>query len=205
MIVTDEDRVFARYKAARVHELYLAEFGGTPHQIAQTLPFEETMYRGMLAECAFAHKFGLAVNDDVLSTGDDGKDFYIDLHVDGEVRRFKVNVKATSVRRNFAGMQNTTHLKVPAREISPQTIYVYGVYYEATDDADVLRWEWGSTLIRQDERRKFENGNVINYVRPYTALRELCELADRLATPIPANDNRDRIDEMMEFAREALN
>lgn len=180
MNATDADRAFARWKAQRVHALYLAEVGGTPLQIAQNIGFEETCYRGVLAECVFGRKFGVRVNTDVLSLYDGGVDFLMELSVFGVKRSTVVNIKATSVRVNFAGMAGTTHLKVPVQWIKPDTVYVYGVYLEWCDDADVLRWAFGHELIERNERELFENGNRVNFIKPYSELRPIEELRDRM-------------------------
>jgi hypothetical protein len=99
-------------------------------------------------------------------------------------QRFPVDVKSKSVRYSFLGMKRVgTHLRVPVSQIRPLTIYVFGVYLEQWDDADVLRWEWGQTLINNNEQCVFKNSNgKPTYVRRYEDCRSLDELMERLVT-----------------------
>lgn len=183
MSVTDEDRAFARKTARRIYHNHLARdrAGCDANHIAQNLDYEEALRRGLMAECAFSHEFGPAVGRELRDDGDGGIDFFLAFRVRRRVQRFPVNVKAKSVRFSLEGLiRSGTHLRVPVREAKPQTIYVFAVYYEKTDDADVLRWEWGRTLIERNERRIFLNGDGAEaYVAPYQELRDLQELKGR--------------------------
>jgi hypothetical protein len=96
-------------------------------------------------------------------------------------RRFPVNVKAKSVRVSWpALLRSGTHLRVPVIECKPRTIYVFGIYLERTDDAEVLAWEWGVTLIKRDERKIFpKSKGGETYLLPFEKLRDLRELKER--------------------------
>lgn len=181
-MVTDEDRGFARSQADEIYQRCVAKGWGLHCQIATKIGYKETMRRGLLAECSFAHEFGLPIRTDVFEYGDGGVDFPLPLLTPQGVRDFIVNVKAKSVRVSWRGLMNSgTHLRVPVVECRPLTIYVFATYLEATDDAEVLRWEWGATLIRNDERRVYPNSSgVVNYVRLFNELRDLRQLKDRM-------------------------
>ena len=160
--------------------------GWDAHHIASEIGYEEALRRGLLAECDFARQFSCKVNEEILlSHGDGGVDFQLDLVTSQGVRRFTVNVKAKSVQKSWDGLrQSGTHLRVPVAECKPLTIYVFAIYLEPTDDAEVLAWDWGRTLIRQNERRQFEGGaQPWNYVRLFEDLRDLEELKRRMVVP----------------------
>jgi hypothetical protein len=156
--------------------------GCDANHIATNFDYEESLRRGILAECAFVHHFGECVDIRLLEKGDGGRDFLLSLDTGSEIREFPINIKAKSVRSSFAGMVEVgTHLRVPVRDIKPYTIYVFAVYYEQLDAADVLRWDWGITLMRLNQRMVFANGNgEPAYVKRYEDLRDLQELKTRM-------------------------
>lgn len=180
MPVTDADRLLASESAHRIankpgHQAHLL------YHFSENISYEESLRRGILTECAWVHQFGGKVDTELRDYGDAGKDFYVVL--DG--KQHPVNIKTKSVRVSFAGMVRVgTHLRVPVRECRPETIYVFGVYYEQTDDADVLRWEWGGVLIELNDVRNFDvdaQGHraakpIPAYVKVYDDLRQLREL-----------------------------
>jgi hypothetical protein len=184
MAVNDDDRFLALVAARAIYEHHMRvdPAGCNANHISTDIDYEETLRRGLLAECAFANEFNLKVNAELLAKGDGGRDFSLRLYANALVRSYPVDIKAKSVRSNFEGMVRVgTHLRVPVSEIHPMTIYVFAVYHELTDDADVLKWEWGRTLIHRDEKMAFERGNGSQcYVMRYEYLRDLQELKDRM-------------------------
>lgn len=180
-MVTDDDREFARRQASLIYENHRKRggVGCDANHIAIQIGYEETLRRGLLTECAFAHEFGVEVNSDILDYGDGGRDFLLWLFTASGRQPFTVNVKAKSVQMSWEGLKRSgTHLRVPVSECRPRTIYVFGIYLEPTDEAEVLAWDWGLTLIRQNERRQFDG--PWNYVRLFDDLRDLEELKARL-------------------------
>lgn len=185
MSVTNKDRAFAIAAAEAITDADAEGFRQRGH-ISTELPLKETFRRGILTECAFANEFGLEVNGEVTRGGDGGRDFLLPLRCEGgAVRHFKTDVKTKSVRVSVDGLlRSGTHLRVRVRDALPLTIYVFGVYLETTDDAEVLRWQWGKRLIERNERRVFENGNDEEcFVEPFESLRALNELKERIHQP----------------------
>lgn len=180
-MVTDDDRRFARIQASLIYQNHVAKKQGLGGHIATEIGYEEMMRRGLLAECAWVHEFGGVINREILDHGDGGTDFPLRLFTPHGPRMITVNVKAKSVQRSWLGLvQSGTHLRVPVIECKPLTIYVFGIYLEPTDEASVLRWEWGRTLIRDNKRKVFPNSNgVVNYIRLFEGLRGLQELKER--------------------------
>jgi len=187
-MTTDKHRAFAREHAAKIYQHHLEKSGGVgadANHISKEISYEESLYRGLLAECDFAVKFGIRVNRDVHEGGDDGKDFMLPLLVNGAARDFRVDVKSKSVLYGDDGWAKLiisgTHLRVPVKEVKPQTIYVLATYYVGDDIAQVRCWTWGKALIERNERASFKNGTGIeNYLMPFEELRELQELKDRM-------------------------
>lgn len=181
MGVTNKDRKFARDLAQRIFD----SKKGRAHldfHIAKNISYLETLYRGILTECAFANEFGGRVDTELRQYGDGGRDFEISF----EDQPVIVNVKSKSVRSSFAGMVRVgTHLRVAVRECRPETIYVFGVYYEQTDSAEVFRWQWGKVLIDLDEVRIFENGDVPAYTQIFEDLRDIRELKEAAGILLP--------------------
>ena len=140
------------------------------------------MYRGLLTELAFAARFGLKVNDNILDHGDGGFDFVLPLSTPGGTRAFPVDIKAKSVRHSWDGLRASgTHLRIPVKEIKPSTIYVFGIYLEPTDSAQVLRWDWGQAVLTYNQRASYKNGSGReNFIKPFETLRDLSELLERL-------------------------
>jgi len=156
--------------------------------ISTKISFEEQMYRALLSEYDFGEKFGLKVNEQILDYGDGGRDFEIELYVDGVKRVYWVNVKVKRVKVSWEALsQHPTHLRVPVRECKKLTIYVFATYDERTDTAVVRRWAWGDALIKHKDIRTFENSDgTENYVLPFEQLRELDDLKARMRPPAPA-------------------
>ena len=179
-MTTERDRVFCRELAERIYANHVrnGRKGCDANHIAKNISYRESLYRGLLTECAFGVMFGLPVNREILDHGDSGLDFSLPL----AIGRFPVNVKCKSVQTSWIGlMKSGTHLRVPISEIRPATIYVFGIYFEMTDDAEVLRWAWGQTLIRENNRAVFENGDGSQcYIKLFEELRELQELKDSM-------------------------
>jgi hypothetical protein len=182
-MATDGDRVYSRKRAQLIYENHVKNGRGgcDANHIAADIPYVETLYRGLLTECAYAHDFGAVINANILDLGDGGRDFPLDLLMPEGVRTFIVNVKSKSVRSTWEALRRSgTHLRVPVKECNPATIYVFGIYLERTDDAEVLRWDWGQTLIRANERAVFPRGNgSAAYIRQFEKLRDLQELKDK--------------------------
>jgi hypothetical protein len=190
-MTTDADRKFSRSCAEAIYQNYMTS-PNRPYRDNVEFGYREALYRGLLAECDFALRFGARVRGEVLNFGDGGVDFYLPFKTCGGVQCFPIDVKSKSVPYGgWDGWQRMivagTHLRVPVREVVPGTIYVLGIYLVGDDVAFVDRWAWGSTLIRRNERMRFENGNdEDSYTIPYGECRELQELKDRLATSAEA-------------------
>jgi len=183
-MVTEEDRRFAREYAPKIAEHMRKRPYGAINHMATEISLEEAIRRGLLTECAYAHVFGGEPCVELLPNGDGGRDFWIYLRVGFIPWRFKVNVKTKSVQVSLAGLiRSGTHLRVPITECQPRTIYVLGAYHERTDDAEILKWDWGRALIDGDERMMFENSKGDeSYVRKYEELRDLSELKNRVVS-----------------------
>jgi hypothetical protein len=183
-MVTDDDRPYCIKTAHLRHLNHIKNGRGCDrNHIAKKIGCEESTRRGLLGECAFVHEFKLVALDGAIrDRGDGGRDFRLHLSMAAGPRWFKTDIKTKSVRKSWPGlMRSGTHLRVPVNECAPKTIYVFGIYLEPTDDAEVLRWDWGQELIKGNQREKFENGNdEWCFVREYGELRELQELKDRL-------------------------
>lgn len=186
-MVTDEDRAFARRQSRLIYENHVRNGGSGfyANHIAANLPYEESLRRGLLGECAFVHEFGIVgIDGGIRDKGDGGRDFRLPLRISPgtDIRYFDVDVKTKSVRRKWEGLRRYgTHLRVPVKVCSPDTIYVFAIYLERMDEAEVLRWDWGRTLMNADERDVFSNSNgEMSYVRRFEDLRDLQELKDRL-------------------------
>jgi hypothetical protein len=183
-MTNDQDREFARKQAYRIYENHRRKGGGgcDANHIATNIDYKEALRRGLLAECAYVHEFGGKIDTSISDYGDGGRDFLLPLYIDGERRTFVVNIKAKSVRVSFHGMVRVgTHLRVPVHEIKPQTIYIFAIYREQTDDAEILRWDWGQSLIDLNQRAVYENGNDREcYTKLFQDLRDLQELKDRM-------------------------
>ena len=179
--ISDDDRAYAAHWAERIYQFHLARGDDMSNHFAENLTYQESLRRSLLAELAFGHKFGLQVNIRLLPDGDGGRDFVLHLRNTNGVAPYLVNVKAKTVRTSWQGLMNSgTHLRVAVKECAPLVIYVFGIYFEPTDDADVLRWDWGTSLIKNNDIRRFPNGgNTPCYVKPYEELRELDELRRR--------------------------
>jgi hypothetical protein len=175
----------ARCLAAAIYRNHVANgrLGCDANHIAVNVPYEEALYRGLLAELAFARLFGLTINDAILDSGDGGLDFVMPLATSQGRREFPVNIKAKSVRVSWPGlMRSGTHLRVPVREIKPLTIYVFGVYLEPTDSALVFRWDWGRTIIDHNHRAVYENSDgTACFIKRFETLRDLRELWNKRA------------------------
>jgi hypothetical protein len=181
-LTTDEDRAFARKHARLIYLNHLEKGRGLSNHISTDISYEEQLRRGLLAELIFGREFGLAINVDVLDDGDGGFDFKLPLTASTGLRIFSINIKAKAVQLSWDGLRRSgTHLRVPVRECEPETIYVFAIYHERQDTAEVLRWTWGSVLMRRNERAIYENSDgTENYIIPFEELRELQELKDRM-------------------------
>jgi hypothetical protein len=186
-MTTDADRGFARELAAAIyrHHVENGRSGCDANHIASNISYQETLYRGILTEIAFGGIFGLSINSELLAYGDGGRDFWLRLFVDREVRNFQVNVKSKSVQISWPALRRSgTHLRVSVSEIKARTIYVFGIYLEQSDEAEALRWEWGRTLIDEGQRAVFDNGNGEPcYIKLFDELRDLGELLSRMRPP----------------------
>lgn len=180
MVVNDEDRAFALTQSHLISEHKLRT-GGVFNHFATDISFQESVRRGLLAECAYVHEFGGEIDTNLYPYGDGGRDFWLPLAMRRFPRCFKLNVKCKSVRSSLIGLIGSgTHLRVSKKEIEPETIYVFAVYYEKTDDADILKWEWGQTLIDANQLMEFKNSHGgKSYTLRYEELRELSELKRR--------------------------
>ena len=183
-LTTDQHRADARRWAASIYAHHVARgrAGCDTNHIAANISYEETLYRGLLAELVFGGEFGLPVNTEILDYGDGGLDFKLLLFNGRDVRPYPVNVKAKSVQVSWPGLlRSGTHLRVPISKVLPHVIYVFGIYLEREDSAEVLRWDWGRSLIDRNERARYPNGNDEEfYIKPFEELRELQELKDRM-------------------------
>ncbi len=182
-ITTDQHRADARRWAAIIYSNHVANgrAGCDTNHIAANISYEETLRRGLLAELVFADEFSLEVNAEILDYGDGGKDFALPLFNGRDVCRYPINVKAKSVQVSWPGLlRSGTHLRVPVKQVLRDVIYVFAIYLEREDRAEVLRWAWGRSMIERNERLLFENGNgEESYVVPFEELRDLQELHDR--------------------------
>jgi hypothetical protein len=181
---TDEERILSRDLA---HKIYLNHLktggdGWDINHVATEISYEETTRRGLLGECVFSRDFSVPMNTEILDYGDSGRDFMLPLVTPCGVRGFKVNVKAKSVQVSWEALRRSgTHLRVGVKECRPETIYVFAIYNEPTDDADILRWDWGYKLIQRNERACFKNSKGgYAFIKPYEELRDLDELKDRM-------------------------
>ena len=167
-MTTDAHRAFARQHAAAIYQHHLnvnGRAGCDANHIASTIDYQETLYRGLLAECDFAVKFRVRVNREILQHGDGGINFRLPCLTRGGVALVPINIKSKSVLYGgWDGWQRMiakgTHLRVPVREVKPRTIYVLGVYLVGYDTATVERWTWGDTLIARNERMNFETATA---------------------------------------------
>jgi hypothetical protein len=178
-LTTDADRAFARDLARRIYEFHRDHGHNMSNHYAENLTYEESLRRSILTECAFAHEFDLPVNTELLAEGDGGQDFR--LTFDDE-KQYKIDVKTKSVHTSFAGLlASGTHLRVPVRDVRPETIYVFGIYFEPTDEAHVLRWQWGNVLIDHNQQTTFKHGSGVKaYLMEYELLLRLEELKQRI-------------------------
>lgn len=183
-MITSENRAYAIKQARLRHLNHIKNGRGCEiNHIAKNIGCEEATRRGLLGEAAFVHEFRAAAIDGAIhDRGDGGRDFWLPFQTPKGVRRYKVDVKTKSVQKNWpALMRSGTHLRVPVSLCAPDTIYIFGIYLEPSDNAEVLAWEWGRTLIAYDERGNFENGNGEEcLVRKFEKLRDLQSLKDRL-------------------------
>lgn len=171
-MVTDDDREFAKRHSRNI-VAYRRQRGMKSMKFAGQFSDEEVFRRGILTECAFANAFGLPMDEIVSEYGDGGYDFRLPL-CSGTVL---LNVKSKSVRASFAGLiKSGTHLRVPKSQLRPGTIYVFGIYLEMGDNAQVLRWAWGRDIVNGGKTMAFDNDGEDAYVRRY----EECELLDVL-------------------------
>jgi hypothetical protein len=177
MSATLQEKRWARIEADRRFALHSSDMNYDPHFGVSAIDCREATYRSLLCECVFARYFGVQVDCEFRPQGDGGKDFCLMLETSRGPKCFHVNVKATTVKSNWKALQRTTHLRVPVDECRPHTIYVFGIYLLREDDADVLGWEWGQTLIAANDIRVFDKRN---FVRLFTDLRKLDELRERL-------------------------
>lgn len=186
MTVTDSDRELCRVQSQLIYENHLKhdpDFDSDGYHVSSEITYLETLRRGMLTECAFVNEFGGSVSRELNHHGDGGIDFLLDLKSDNGIRRYAVDVKTKSVRYSWEGLRRSgTHLRVLCRELRPATIYVFGIYLEPTDDAEVLAWQWGSTLRREGQLQRFKNSTSDenwNHVMLFEELRPLAELKAR--------------------------
>src|SRR5262252_1416927 len=98
IMVTEEDRRFAREYAPKIAEHMRKRPYGAINHMATEISLEEAIRRGLLTECAYAHVFGGEPCVELLPNGDGGRDFWIYLRVGFIPWRFKVNVKTKSVQ-----------------------------------------------------------------------------------------------------------
>lgn len=177
-MVTDDNRVYALAQAPLIYQKMLRR---GDYRIASKLTSVEVLRRGLLTECAFANLFHLPIRTEIFEYGDGGIDFVMRLRTRFGIEDITVNVKSKSVQRSWPGLRAAgTVLNVPVRECCEKRIYVFGIYLEPTDDAEVLKWEWGDILIRLNKQDSYKNGTgIMNYTKPYDDLRELQELHDR--------------------------
>lgn len=175
-MITDAERRWARAEAKRRFDNHCRHPTYDRYGGVTAFDRQEGYYRSLLCEIAFANRFGLKVDGELREYGDGGKDFDLPLQLRDRVHTFVVNVKATTVKYSWEGLQATTFLRVPVNECRRYTIYVFGIYLLTDDDAEVLRWQWGGALLDRNDIRQFDK---VNYVYPYTELRELEELERR--------------------------
>ena len=183
-MTTDEDRAFADDLAQRIYNFNMdLDPRSVENHFAQDFSYVESMRRGLLGECAFSDMFGMAVDCELRAGGDGGRDFFLNLETQQGRQRFKVDVKTKSVRFSWEGLRRSgTHLRVPVKQCRPLTIYVFAIYREPTDDAEVLRWAFGQTMMKDGEVRTFERGNEEPcFAYDYERCRELGELMERRA------------------------
>lgn len=189
MGVTDDDRRMALEQSKRRNN-YHQERGDRDNKMAANLDGNEVVRRGLLGECAFANRFGNKVDYTLRAGGDGGRDFTLTLRTNYGVDTFHVDVKTSSIRTVFATVENTTWLRVACDRIKPRTIYIAAIYLERMDDAEVLKWEWGRSLIELNICRTFDN-NILSYTKPFKDCRELSELEQRM---VLSEDNDDWAD-----------
>lgn len=181
-MTTDEHRAFAKVQARLIKENHMRY--GTRYlknHAAADIGYYETMRRGILTECAFSDFSGIPVSREINDAGDGGADFIMPLEVNGVMQEYKVDVKSKTVRTTWDALRRSgTHLRVQRRELQPMTIYVFGIYLLRTDEAEVLAWEWGHTLLKSGTLMLFKNSNTDEpcYTLPFESLRPLSELAD---------------------------
>ena len=168
--------------AARIQ--FSLENGTYNPQYAENLAKAETVRRGLLGEAAFANEFGHSVDCLLRKRGDGGRDFSLRLRTRTSIETFKVDVKTKSVRTSYTPfIADDLWLRVPATDIQPRTIYVCAMYLERTDDAEILAWDWGQSIVAYNDMRRLHSGSYA-YIKPSKHCRQLQELKDRMATAL---------------------
>lgn len=119
---------------------------------------------GLRGEEALAKRFGLTVDMVRRPNGDGGIDNVLTL--DG--KQYVVDVKCA--RKAF-------NLIVEVGKVKPQTVYVLAAYYDETDSAELVGWEWGSIVLKAPTK-DFGYG-IENHYIPRERLRKIEELEAR--------------------------
>ena len=169
MTVTPEQRQRAHDIAASRDELH----NKLGHQrVTLGRHGKNSHYIGLLGEFATYNVLEKCTEVDLTfrKYGDGG----VDLTLFRAGKAWKVDVKTSS----YTGPGPL--LKVPVKKIERHTIYVAAIYYEEAEDAYPQGWEWGQTLIQNNDRRSFgkstEGIELWNYVMPYGKCRPMNDL-----------------------------
>lgn len=171
MTVTDEQRVIAtRLGAERHHRRNGMGRNWTPNGLSGP----DINRIGLLGEFAFYNQFGGEPPDlAFIKGGDAGADVFLHPVVDGQKLTVPVDIKVTT----FSGPGIC--LLVPVDRTHADALYIGGIYDAEADDVTLLRWEWGSVLIRENNTRTLPPHHTLNYSKLYRDCRKVSELMER--------------------------
>jgi hypothetical protein len=178
-MTNDDDRAFAKKQAQVIYDNHKLKHPDFERDHIATRGYLESTRRGLLGERAFTHRYGGNVRTDLVR-GDGGIDFILRLRG----TNYAVDVKTKTVRAKWTWEQlltfGTAYLRVPMTKVRPLTIYIFAIYLERTDEAEVLGWCWGHELIERNEQKSFSEGTgEMNLVMPFELLHDLSELDEQ--------------------------
>lgn len=104
--------------------------------------------------------------------GDGGVDSYIDLNIDGSVRRMTINIKTSKKPYNL----------IAEDKRNKADIYILAQYFPETKRANLLGWEFGSKLYKAEMVQiKTKNGYKEFHGIPMHELRDIQVLRNKMA------------------------
>ena len=166
MPITAEQRHTANRVATEWHTRHKADQhsrGWTPNKLTS-----QQIHRiGFLGEFAYFNRYGGAEVDLTYRPGgDQGADNVLGIH--------PVDVKTLTFRGPGAC------LLVPVNRMNRSAIYVAASYMHEADDIELVGWEWGWRLVKENRIRTFPPHNTHNYTKLFTKLTPMTEL-DKIA------------------------